>query len=55
MLGAAGPEVAHGAESIGIYVRGTSDDVKEGVDAFLTKRTPEFPDTVSSGLPNLFE
>lgn len=55
MLGAAGPEVAHAAESIGIYVRGTSDDVKEGVDAFLTKRTPEFPDTVSSGLPNLFE
>jgi enoyl-CoA hydratase/carnithine racemase len=55
MLGASGPEVAHGAESIGIYVRGTSDDVKEGVDAFLTKRTPDFPDAVSSGLPNLFE
>ncbi|MFD9664132.1 enoyl-CoA hydratase-related protein [Rhodococcus sp. NPDC059968] len=55
MLGASGPEVAHRAESIGIYVRGTSDDVREGVDAFLEKRDPKFPNRISEGLPVLFE
>lgn len=54
MLGAESPEVAHRAESIGIYVRGTSDDVGEGVNAFLQKRVPEFPQKVSDGLPDLF-
>ncbi|MGV9744230.1 enoyl-CoA hydratase-related protein [Rhodococcus zopfii] len=54
MLGAPEPEIAHRAESIGIHVRGTSGDVREGVDAFLSKREPEFPDTVSDGLPDLF-
>lgn len=55
MLGASSPEVAHRAESIGIHVRGTSDDVREGVEAFLAKREPKFPNRVSDGLPNLFE
>ncbi len=55
MLGADSPEVAHRAESIAIYVRGVSDDVKEGVDSFLSKRVPEFPDRVSDGLPQVFE
>ena len=55
MLGAAGPEVAHRAESIGIHVRGTSDDVREGVEAFLDKREPKFPNRVSDGLPELFD
>ena len=55
MLGASDPEVAHRAESIGIYVRGTADDVREGVDAFLEKREPKFPNRVTDGLPNLFE
>jgi enoyl-CoA hydratase/carnithine racemase len=54
MLGATDPEVAHRAESIGIYVRGTSDDVREGVAAFLDKRSPEFPNRIKDGLPNLF-
>ncbi|UYP18659.1 enoyl-CoA hydratase-related protein [Rhodococcus sp. Z13] len=54
MLGAPDPEIAHRAESVGIYVRGTSDDVREGVEAFLDKREPKFPNRVSDGLPDLF-
>lgn len=54
MLGAPGPEVAHRAESIGIYTRGTSADIRAGVTAFLAKEEPEFPDRVSDGLPDLF-
>lgn len=54
MLGASGPEVAHAAESVGIFTRGASADVREGVEAFLDKRDPDFPDRVSDGLPDLF-
>lgn len=54
MLGAPDPEVAHRAESIGIYTRGTSADVRAGVAAFLSKQEPDFPDRVSDGLPDLF-
>ena len=54
MLGAPDPEVAHRAESIGIYTRGTSADVRAGVSAFLAKEEPDFPDRVSDGLPDLF-
>ena len=53
MLGADSPEVAHRAESEAIYVRGTSDDVREGVAAFLEKRVPVFPLLVSDGLPEV--
>ncbi|MDV7134543.1 enoyl-CoA hydratase-related protein [Williamsia muralis] len=55
MLGAESPEVAHRAESKAIFVRGTSDDVREGVNSFLEKRAPEFPMKVSDGLPDLLE
>ncbi|WP_207839729.1 enoyl-CoA hydratase-related protein [Williamsia soli] len=55
MLGADSPEVAHRAESEAIYVRGTSDDVREGVAAFLEKRVPDFPLQVSAGLPQVFD
>ena len=54
MLGAESPLVAHRAESIGIYTRGDTDDVREGVAAFLEKRVPDFPGKVSEGLPDLF-
>lgn len=54
MLGAPDPEVAHRAESIGIYTRGKSADVRAGVTAFLAKEEPDFPDRVSDGLPDLF-
>lgn len=55
MLGAESPEVAHRAESEAIYIRGTSDDVREGVAAFLEKRAPVFPLQVSAGLPQVFD
>jgi enoyl-CoA hydratase/carnithine racemase len=55
MLGAESPEVAHRAESKAIYIRGTSDDVREGVSAFLEKRAPVFPQQVSAGLPAVLE
>ncbi|MBY8861162.1 crotonase/enoyl-CoA hydratase family protein [Nocardia sp. CA2R105] len=55
MLGADSPEIAHRAESLAIYLRGASGDAREGVESFLAKRVPEFPDRVSDGLPDLFE
>jgi enoyl-CoA hydratase/carnithine racemase len=55
MLGAESPEVAHRAESKAIFIRGTSDDVREGVNSFLEKRAPKFPLKVSDGLPDLFD
>lgn len=54
MLGAAGPEDAHAAESVGFFTRGASADVREGVEAFLAKREPNFPDRIADGLPKLF-
>ncbi len=54
MLGADSPQIAHRAESLAIYLRGASGDAREGVESFLAKRLPEFPDRVSNGLPDLF-
>jgi len=42
MLGADDPMEAHKLDSRGIYARGRSDDVKEGVTAFLQKRPAVF-------------
>jgi enoyl-CoA hydratase/carnithine racemase len=54
MLGADHPMEAHKVDSKGIYARGKSADVKEGVTAFLEKRPARFPMKVSSGMPSYF-
>lgn len=53
-LGARSPESAHEVESRALYSRGRSADVREGVAAFLEKRSPTFSDTVTSDLPEVF-
>ncbi|MCC8948191.1 crotonase/enoyl-CoA hydratase family protein [Bradyrhizobium sp. Arg62] len=54
MLGADDPMEAHKIDSRGIYARGRSADVKEGVMAFLEKRTAVFKDKVSADMPGYF-
>ncbi len=53
MLGAGHPMLAHRADSRGMFYRGRSDDVVEGVASFLQKRGPRFTDRVSDGLPDV--
>jgi enoyl-CoA hydratase/carnithine racemase len=54
MLTAAHPAEAHRAESLGMLIRGNDPDCAEGVAAFLEKRPPEFRQTVSRDLPDIF-
>lgn len=54
MLGADHPMEAHKIDSRGIHYRGKSEDSKEGVMAFLEKRDAQFPNTVSSDLPEFY-
>ena len=54
MLGADDPMEAHKVDSRGIFERGRSADVKEGVMSFLEKRAPKFPDRVSKDMPPYF-
>jgi enoyl-CoA hydratase/carnithine racemase len=53
MLGAEHPMLAHRADSRGMFYRGQSADVVEGVGSFLEKRPPQFTDRVSAGLPDI--
>ena len=53
MLGAEHPMLAHRADSRGMFYRGQSADVVEGVTSFLEKRPPQFNDRVSAGLPDI--
>jgi enoyl-CoA hydratase/carnithine racemase len=54
MMGADDPMEAHKIDSRGIYARGRSEDVKEGVVSFLEKRPAEFKNTVSNDMPDYF-
>lgn len=54
MLGADHPIEAHKVDSKGIFVRGSSADVREGVKSFLEKRPAKFPDKVSKDMPAYF-
>ena len=54
MLGTDHPMEAHRADSRAMFQRGQSADAREGVESFLEKRQPQFPDRVSSGLPDIF-
>ena len=55
MLGTEHPMTAHVAESRGLYERTRGADAAEGVAAFLEKRAPRFPLTVSKHLPDIFD
>jgi hypothetical protein len=48
------PMEAHKIDSRGIYARGASADVKEGVVSFLEKRPANFPEKVSADMPPYF-
>lgn len=54
MLGAHHPMEAHRVDSRAIQSRGASADAREGVESFLEKRDPTYPDLVSDGLPDIF-
>jgi enoyl-CoA hydratase/carnithine racemase len=54
MLGADHPMEAHKVDSRGIFTRGSSPDVREGVSSFLEKRPAKFPNKVSSDMPAFF-
>ena len=54
MMGADDPMEAHKVDSRGIYARGRSEDVKEGVVSFLEKRPAQFKDKVSADMPDYF-
>jgi len=54
MAGADQPMEAHKADSRAIQFRGAQGDAKEGVTSFLEKRPPNYPNTVSGDLPNIW-
>ncbi|MGA0605456.1 crotonase/enoyl-CoA hydratase family protein [Phenylobacterium sp. VNQ135] len=54
MAGASHPMEAHKADSRAIQARGRSGDAREGVSSFLEKRPPNYPDRVSSDLPDVW-
>ncbi|MEM8697352.1 MAG: crotonase/enoyl-CoA hydratase family protein [Pseudomonadota bacterium] len=53
MLGAEHPIEAHRMDSRAIWYRGRQEDAKEGVVSFLEKRPADYPNKVSSDMPDL--
>jgi hypothetical protein len=45
---------AHRVDSRAIQARGQSADAREGVGAFLEKRSPAYPDKVSTDMPPFY-
>ncbi len=54
MAGADHPMEAHMADSRAIQARGAAADAREGVTSFLEKRAPDYPNHVSSDLPDIW-
>lgn len=54
MLTADHPVEAHKVDTRGVYYTGQSADAREGVQSFLEKRAPNFPDKVSKDMPEFF-
>lgn len=54
MLAADHPMEAHRADSRGMSERGRSADAQEGIESFLEKRDPNYTNSVSKELPDLY-
>ena len=54
MAGAAHPMQAHRVDSRAIQSRGQAADAREGVSSFLEKRSPTYPNKVSSDMPAFY-
>lgn len=54
MAGAEHPMAAHRIDSRAIYSRGRTADAKEGVMSFLEKRPADYPNRVSTDMPDFF-
>ena len=54
MAGQPHPMMAHRVDSRAIQARGQSADAREGVSSFLEKRTPSYPNKVSTDMPAFF-